>query len=87
MKAQAVKDVPSGHGAKPIPGQKTIPLEDDPDGSALQQVTIKVSAQAVAVIQAFSDQHGIKRNRLFDEAVQAYAAMLEAGLRWAKIAG
>jgi len=84
MKTQSLKEVPSGQGAKPIPGQKVIPLEDESDGSTMQQVTIKVSAQAFAVIQAYSDQHGIKRNRLMDEAVQMYAAVLAAGMRVAK---
>lgn len=84
MKSQPLKEVPSGQGAKPIPGQKLIPLEDEPDGLTMQQVTIKVSAQAFAVIQAYSDEHGVKRNRLMDEAVQTYAAILAAGMRVAK---
>lgn len=84
MKTQAGKDVASGHLAKPLPGQKTLIPEDEADGAGTQQVTIRVSAQAVRMFEDYSEIHGLKRNRLFDEAVQVYAGLLAAGLRVTK---
>jgi hypothetical protein len=80
MKSQAVKDV----AFKPLPGQKTLISEDDADGSGTQQVTIRVSAQAVRMFEDYSETHGLKRNRLFDEAIQVYAGLLAAGMRVTK---
>ena len=84
MKAHGTKDIPAGTGAKPLAGQKPLIVEDETMEANTQQVTIRVSTQAVAILQAFSDKQGVKRNRLFDEAVQTYAALLAAGMRVAK---
>ena len=84
MKTQSRTEVPSGHMAKPLPGQRALLPEDESDASGTQQVTIRVDAQAVRVLQQFGEVHGIKRNRLFDEAIQAYAGLLAAGLRVSK---
>lgn len=81
MKAQGMKDIPAGTGAKPLRGQGRLIPEDETGEANTQQVTVRVSTQAVAVLQAFADLHGVKRNRLFDEAIQMYAAMLAAGMR------
>ena len=51
------------------------------DEGNFQQVTIRVDAESVRVLSAYAEQEGIKRNRLFDEAIQLYAVMLKGGKR------
>ena len=80
-KAERVEEV-KPH--KPLLGQQSLLHDDDAtetDGPNTQQVTIRVSRQALLVFGEVSERLGLKRNRLFDEAVQMYAAILQAGKR------
>lgn len=65
----------------PLPGQRSLLEDDDATEAGTQQVTIRVSREAVAILAKFAETNGVKRNRLFDEAIQMYSALLEAGKR------
>ena len=69
---------------KPLPGQQTLPGVDQGEGRELEgtvSITIRASADAVAVLKAYAKQEDLKTNRLFDEAVQLYAGVIARGLR------
>lgn len=80
-KAVAEFEVRPPQQPKPLPGQGSLLREDETPESGTTQVTIRVSTEALRILTATSKRTGVKRNRLFDEAVQAYAAVLVAGMR------
>jgi hypothetical protein len=64
-----------------VVGKSGVPSKGQGFGGATVQRTVRVNGAAVAVLESIAAREDVKLNRLFDEAVQVYAAMLTMSLR------